>query len=106
MGGSVVVTEGFVILMSYGMTGQQIDRLIEGHYDSQFTPQTRRQHVKMNDVYLGAMLGLRIKMDCSIPINSIPRCSARAEGWQLEGKKNKKKEETKDQIKKVAPSNI
>lgn len=45
----------------------------------QFTPQAGQEHVKMTDMAV-AMLGLRIKMDCSIPINSIPRCSAIAEG--------------------------
>lgn len=61
-----------------------------------------REQVKTKDIYLVAVLGLRIKMDCSIPINSIPRCSAIAEGSQLE----EKQKETKDQIKRVAPWNI
>lgn len=70
--------------------------LIEGQYDSQFTPQAGQEHVKMKDIYLVAMRG--IKMDCSIPINSIPRCSAIAEGWELEGKKRKKKKEIKTRL--------
>lgn len=88
-----------VIAMSYG---RSINQLIKEQYDLRFTPQTEREQVKTKDIYLVAMLGLRIKMDCSIPINSIPRCSAIAEGWQVE----EKQQETKDQIKRVAPSNI
>lgn len=72
--------------------GRSINQLIKEQYDLQFTPQTEREQVKTKDIYLVAMLGLRIKMDCSIPINSIPRCSAIAEGWQLE----EKQKETKD----------
>lgn len=79
-GGSVALTAGFVITMSYGRIDREIDWLIEGQYDLQFTPQTEWEQVKTKDIYSGATLGLRIKMDCSIPINSIPRCSAIAEG--------------------------
>ncbi len=66
--------------MSYGRIDREIDWLIEERHDLQFTPQTEREQVKTKDIYLVAMLALRIKMDCSIPINSIPRCSAIAEG--------------------------
>lgn len=76
-GGSVALTRGFAITMSYG---RLINQLIKEQYDLQFTPQTEREQVKTKEIYLVAMLGLRIKMDCSIPINSIPRCSAIAEG--------------------------
>lgn len=78
-GGSVASTREFVILISYGMITREVDWLIEGQYDLQFTTQMGQEHVKMTDMAV-AMLGLRIKMDCSIPINSIPRCSAIAEG--------------------------
>ena len=98
-GRSVALTEG--LSLQWVMAGL-IDQLIGGRYDLQFTPQTEREQVTTENIYLVTMLGLRIKMDCSIPINSIPRCSAIAEGWQLE----EKQKETKDQIKGVAPSDI
>lgn len=45
---------------------------------------------KMDGVYWAVTRWLRIKMDCSIPINSIPRCSAIAEGRQWRKKRNKR----------------
>lgn len=51
-----------------------------------------REQVKTKDIYLVAMLGLRVKMDCSIPINSIPRCSAIAEGWTVEREQKETRE--------------
>lgn len=101
-GGSGWIDLGFVITKSYGRIDWEIDRLIEGQYDLQVTPQTEQAQVKRTDICLIAMLGLRIKMDCSIPINSIPRCSAITEVGQLE----EEQKETKDQIKRVAPSHI
>ncbi len=85
------IDSGFVITMSYGRTDRQIDRLIEGQYDSQRKTTDGTGASQTEDIYLVAMLGLRIKMDCFIPINSIPRCSAIAEGWQLEGKQKRNK---------------
>lgn len=62
------------------MIDQDVDWLIKGQYDLQFTPKTKNGACQKEGVYLVATLGRRIKMVCSIPINSIPRCSASAEG--------------------------
>lgn len=61
-------------------------------------------NVKMNDI-LVAMLALRIKMDCSIPINSIPRCSAIAESWKVGGRGGERHKKQKTRLR-AAPSNI
>lgn len=63
------------------MVAGGINWLIEGgRYDLQFhTTDGAGACQKMKDVEV-ATLGRRVKMDCSIPINSIPRCSAIAEG--------------------------
>lgn len=61
-------------------------------------------NVKMNDI-LVTMLALRIKMDCSIPINSIPRCSAIAESWKVGGRGGERHKKQKTRLR-AAPSNI
>lgn len=81
------------IELLYGCMRDRLVNREEGQYDLQVSHHRwSRSMSKMKDIDV-ATLGWRVKMDCSIPINSIPRCSVITEGWER-WKKNKREKTT------------